>query len=236
MSDDIGYGNMGVRETASDQNVIAFAIAAILSRMCTVRIVRVQAVHANDGDEPQSPGTVDVLPLVNMLDGNGNSTQHGTVHGMPWVRLQGGTSAVVADPKVDDIGLALISDRDISNVKSTKDQADPGSRRTFDLADGLYLGALFGAIPENFLLFKSAGGFKLVDKFGNVIESTDQGFELTPASGGAFLMNGDGKFTGEVYAFWGSGFQVGASTHSHTQPNDSHGDVEAPTAMPTPGT
>lgn len=46
---------------------------------------------------------------------------------------------------------------------------------------------------------------------------------------------GDIKTTGDVIAKVGAS-QVGLSTHAHTQPNDSHGDTEQPTASPTPGT
>lgn len=47
--------------------------------------------------------------------------------------------------------------------------------------------------------------------------------------------NKDIKTSGDVIAKVGAG-QVALSTHTHTQPNDSHGDVESPTAAPTGGT
>lgn len=42
--------------------------------------------------------------------------------------------------------------------------------------------------------------------------------------------------TGNIIAGAGTGDQVGLQTHTHTQPNDSHGDTEQPTSAPTPGT
>jgi Phage protein Gp138 N-terminal domain len=42
--------------------------------------------------------------------------------------------------------------------------------------------------------------------------------------------------TGAVVAGFGTGDQVGLQTHTHTQPNDSHGDTEEPTNAPTAGT
>lgn len=44
------------------------------------------------------------------------------------------------------------------------------------------------------------------------------------------------RFAGEVYAKFGTGTQVGLSTHVHAQGNDTHGDAEVPTNSPTGGT
>lgn len=46
---------------------------------------------------------------------------------------------------------------------------------------------------------------------------------------------GNIETSGEITAKHGAG-AVGLSSHTHTQPNDSHGDVEQPTASPTGGT
>lgn len=42
--------------------------------------------------------------------------------------------------------------------------------------------------------------------------------------------------SGAVVAGFGTGDAVGLQSHTHTQPNDSHNDVEQPTAAPTGGT
>jgi phage gp45-like len=49
-------------------------------------------------------------------------------------------------------------------------------------------------------------------------------------------MTGDLHVTGEVVRGWGTGDQVTLGRHTHTQGGDSHGDSEAPTNPPTPGT
>lgn len=51
-----------------------------------------------------------------------------------------------------------------------------------------------------------------------------------------FQVTGQINATGNVIAGTGTGDQVGLQTHTHTQPNDSAGDVEQPTNAPTPGT
>lgn len=53
-------------------------------------------------------------------------------------------------------------------------------------------------------------------------------------SGGTYTH--DLKTGGNIIAGFGGGDQVGLQTHSHAQPNDSHGDTEGPTAAPTAGT
>lgn len=70
---------------------------------------------------------------------------------------------------------------------------------------------------------------------GNLIVTGNMeiGGQILGDAGGTYA--GDIVTTGEVIAKSGAG-QVGLSTHTHTQPNDSHNDVEQPTAAPTGGT
>ncbi len=149
----VGYGQQWPSDSGSDLNNVAFVVRQMIARLETMRLVQVKAVHGN-GDVA-APGTVDVLPLVNQADGGGYSKPHGTVYGIPWWRLQGGGSAVICDPEVGDIGFVAVSNRDISKVKATRAQADPGSYRRFDLADGVYVGALLGNAPTKYVLFAS---------------------------------------------------------------------------------
>lgn len=53
---------------------------------------------------------------------------------------------------------------------------------------------------------------------------------------GNMTLTGDLAATGAVVAGSGGADQVGLQTHTHTQPNDSHGDVEGATNAPTAGT
>jgi phage baseplate assembly protein gpV len=71
--------------------------------------------------------------------------------------MQGGTSAVILDPQAGDIGVAVFASRDISKVKSTKAQANPGSYRQYDFADGMYLGGMLNGVPLQYIRFGSTG-------------------------------------------------------------------------------
>ena len=124
----------------------------VLSRVSSATLVQVKKV-TNKG-EVKEVGTVDVLPLVNMQDGAAKQFKHQVVHGIPYFRLQGGADkAVIMDPKVDDIGVMVLADRDISKVKKTKKQAPPGSWRRFDMADGLFFPCFLGGKPKTYVQF-----------------------------------------------------------------------------------
>jgi hypothetical protein len=102
---------------------------------------------------------VDVQPLVNQIDGSNppNATPHTIIYGVAYLRMQGGSNAIIMDPEPGDIGLAVFASRDISKVKSTQGQANPGSLRAFDFADGMYVGGMLNAAPTQYVQFAPTG-------------------------------------------------------------------------------
>lgn len=135
------------------RNNLQFAIQQALAKVQTASVVKVIAC-SNDG-ELSPVGTVDVQILVNQISGQSVATPHVTMYGLPYLRIQGGSNAVIIDPKLGDIGIAVFASRDITKVKSTKKQANPGSFRTHDFADGMYLGGLLNGIPTQYVRFLS---------------------------------------------------------------------------------
>jgi len=125
-----------------------FVIRSILAGLHHVDLVRVVTVAG---------GLVDVQPIVNQLDANGNAVAHGIVNDLPYYRMQGGGNGIIMDPEAGDIGMCLFADRDISAVVATRDTANPGSARRCDMADGVYLGGLLNAEPTQFISFTAAG-------------------------------------------------------------------------------
>lgn len=122
-------------------------------------LVKVTAVS---GGGTGSPAIVSVQPLVNQVDGIGNQTPHGIVHGLPCFRFQGGASAFIVDPVVGDIGDAVICDRDISTVKATQAQSGPGSFRSNSWSDGCYFGGFLNGMASRYVML-SGGGVSIVD-------------------------------------------------------------------------
>lgn len=156
MTNEFGFrGTADATSGGSDYNATRFMILQALGDISTVKLVEVVAVTNAGGLSPV--GFVDVKPLVNQLDGYDNAVDHGIVHNIPYFRLQGGTNAVILDPQEGDIGMCGFCDRDISSVKSSRAQANPGSKRRFDMADGLYVGGFLNGEPQQYVQFSSAG-------------------------------------------------------------------------------
>lgn len=176
-------------DDSSEFNKISFIVTQALRLVNSATLVQVKKV-TNNG-EVQSPTLVDVLPLVNLIDGMGKSQKHDIVHDLPYFRLQGGTNAIICDPKVGDIGIAVFADRDISSVKKNKAQSNPGSWRRFDLADGMYFGSVLGAVPVQYLDFNE-NGITIADKNGNTITMDDNGVEIDDTNGNTVTMDSDG--------------------------------------------
>lgn len=188
MSDKTFAGFQSLFDGNSEYNRMAFVFQTLAAELCTATLVLVKAVNNTGGVEPV--GLVDVQPMVAQVDGKGQATPHGTIHNVPYFRLQGGPNAVIMDPAVGDIGLAVFASRDISSVKANKAPANPGSPRLFSWSDGLYIGGFLNGTPVNYIRFDNAG---------NVT--------IKPAA--TVTVDGDLVVTGDVTA-------SGTSLHTHT--------------------
>ena len=146
-------GQIGASDAANQFNKHSFQIRQMLGRLSTGKLVKVMKI--TPGQNGQA-GTIDVQLITNQLDGEGNSTPHGTVYAIPYVRVQNGQHAVIMDPVIGDIGLAHIMDRDISSNVQNRGQANPGSNRRFDPSDGIYLGGILNAAATTY--FQQASG------------------------------------------------------------------------------
>jgi hypothetical protein len=138
-----------------DINKTRFILQQVLAKMQTATLVQVVSCTNSGGDS--AVGFADVLPLVNQIDGQGGSTPHSVVHNIPYFRVQGGANAIILDPAVGDIGICVFASRDISAVKTTKAQANPGSYRSFAFSDGLYLGGVLNGEPTQYIQFTNEG-------------------------------------------------------------------------------
>lgn len=256
----IGAGQQDPNSSTSMFNMHLFMISQMIGRVGTMKIVKVLKVTPGEGDgDVKTAGTVDVQPLVNQIDGNGNATPHGTVYGLPWSRMQGGKNCVVCDPVVGDIGLIVISDRDISAVKKAKKASNPGSRRKYSPSDGVYIGGALNVAPEQYLQF-TADGVRLVDKTGNSIALSSTGIAITPATGmpvtvagnlvvsgalelaGALKGAAGGTYAGNfetaggITAGKGTGDQVTLQNHTHLYDRPTGPSAPAQSVKPTAGT
>lgn len=145
---------------ASDWATTQFMIQQRMSQLNTAALATVVSVTNSGGISPV--GRVNVRLLVNMVAGDGTQVPHGTIFDLPYYRLQGGTNAVILDPQVGDIGVALFCSRDIQGVKANPQAAvangaPPSSAAQFSYADGLYLGGFLNAVPVQYVAFAADG-------------------------------------------------------------------------------
>ncbi len=244
MSDDLLVGNADPSSASSEFTAQEFHVQQALSQINTATVVKiVRAPYDKDGKDidPGSVvpvGFVDVQPMINQIDGRGQPTAHGTVFRLSYHRFQGGGNAIIADPEKDDIGQMVVNSRDTSSVRATNDVANPGSRRKFDLADGIYVGSpQQKEKPEQYLSFPK-GGIVICSKDGWKITFNEDGIKLE-AKGNTITMEEDGvKINGALVNKDGDVITkkgVNLDTHTHNQGNDSHGDSEVPTDEPNVG-
>lgn len=218
MSDSHTYSTDVAGVTQFD--LLRFFFSQAQARVRIATIVQVLVV-TNDGDV-SAVGFVDIQPMVQQVDGAGKTVNLPPIYHVPYLRLQGGTNAVILDPQVGDIGIAIMGDRDLSSVKSTKGIAPPGSARRNSLADALYLGGILNGVPQQYVQFNSSGitvlspNFVTVKapnmKLDGVVEVTGATtFDSTVHVKGAQTNDSTITATGEV-----TGNNVKLSTHPHS--------------------
>lgn len=179
-------GTADLSTAGSEWNTLHFAIKQIVGRMATATIVIVRAVRE---------GVVDVQPMVHQVAGDGSPVPHGVIVGIPAWRYQAGPSAIVLDPAVGDIGVAIFAHTDISKVKNTRAPALPDTRRRFDWADGIYFGGVLNPPPAQEIRL-DAGGITITSLDGQPVNiNAPGGANITAPT---TTITGDASITGNV--------------------------------------
>lgn len=211
------------QDTSSDAGLQAFIFQRMLMSNAFITIALVTEV-SESGDQ------VSVKPMVEGFTGAGDRIPKTEIYGVPVWRLQRGASAVIMPPVVGDIGMIAICDRDISGIKATKESSMPGSSRTHNYADAIYLGGVLNASPSQYVRFRD-DGIDVVSPLAVTITApvvevnADTSLTLNSAS---IVMNGpvsqgDGSFAGD-FKFKGNitaqgevtGKGIKLSDHVHT--------------------
>jgi hypothetical protein len=204
------FGQRGTFDDSSDFNARDFHIRQIIGEVRTAVPVKIIAVHG--GGVGAAP-TVDVQPMVNQIDGQGNATPHGIIYGIPVSRSQGGAAGVIMDPVAGDVGHIIISDRDTSSLRANAGaQSNPGSMRTHDLSDGVYHGAMLNAVIPTRYVNLNGPGIHIVDEFGNSIQTGANGVNI---NGLIIDLNGNLTTPGSIQAGTGTADSVTLQHHKH---------------------
>lgn len=148
------YGQTDPTSDNGDWNKLRFAIQQQMLGLNTSMPVRVLSVQAA-GLAPV--GFVSIQILVDQVTGNDLTVPHGEIPNVPYMRLQGGANAVIIDPQVGDIGIACFASRDISAAKNARQVAPPGSRRSYDCSDAMYIGGILNGTPTQYIQFTDGG-------------------------------------------------------------------------------
>ena len=131
-------------------NVMDYMIKTIMKESINTAIPVVVTSVTRNGDG-SGAGTLSAKPLIMQRDGENNSIPNGEIPSLPYFRYQFGENAVICDPEVGDVGLAIFAQSDCSNLNGENTEKQPGSFRTFDMSDGFYLGGFWGKKPKNFI-------------------------------------------------------------------------------------
>lgn len=148
------YAHNGATSPTSGFNSLRFAMDMAADAKMTCTICQVKKVKTDSG--VSAIGRVEVQPMVQMVDGISRTIDHVSVYNLPYVRMVGGKSAVIIDPQENDIGIVVVADRDISGVKNSKKVSPPGSARSNNIADGIFIGSVLSEKPESYVRFVDA--------------------------------------------------------------------------------
>jgi len=148
------YGFTDPTTTQGEWNKQKFVIQQEMSDLNTSLPVRVESVT---GVGVNPVGFVSLKILVDQITGNDMTIPHDVIANVPYVRIQGGSNAVIIDPQVGDIGMAIFCSRDISAVKNARQAAPPGSRRMYSFSDCAYLGGILNGAPTQYIQFTAGG-------------------------------------------------------------------------------
>jgi hypothetical protein len=201
----LGIGYQEPLHGNSEVNRTTFLHDRAMAAVRTMMPVKIIKIYKGNQYPPQTQalqgeiataGFVDVQPVVSQVDGGGQSMQHSIIYGIPFMRMYGGTNALIMDPVKGDIGYITVGDRDVSafwksavgqgqngglggntNNTTSASSAGPGtsgaggilpaSRRRFSPSDSVYVGGVLNQKPKQYVTFMS-NGIQFSDSNGNV--------------------------------------------------------------------
>lgn len=211
----------------SDYNALDFFVRSVIRNSISTAIPVVVTGVTRNGSSGRAE-YVSALPLITSTDADGNAIEPVEIPKMPFFRLQHGTAAIVCDPVVGDVGLAIFAQKDVSGNDGATEPRAPATFRTFDMSDGFYLGGFFGKKPETFIHIEQSGEIVIncanatVNASGNV-KTTANYTEITAPSN---KINGTLTVTGLITGTGGLAIS-GGSGASVTGSMTTTGDVKA---------
>lgn len=192
--------NRKLNSGASEYNALSFMMEQMIKGMVNTAI----PVRVDSCTKPGvggAAGYVSATPLVQQRGADGKALDTVSIPQLPYFRLQCGSAAVVLDPQPGDIGLAICSQQDSSNVQAgTSDPVQAGSFRCFDLSDSFYVGGFMNQAPQTFVHLDPEKGEAYIKAPTKITIDAPQielkgALTMGGASGGADTITLDGNVT-----------------------------------------
>ena len=230
MSDKELSANYDNFASSNPLNSMEFFIRSLISQVVSTSLPVVVTAVERKGEEAGA-GYVTVKPLLQPRNNSGDGLEVTTIPKLPYFRLQHGKAAIICDPKVGDIGLAVVAKQDISNINGSTTPKVPATYRKFDPSDSFYIGGFWGKAPEVFIHLEDEGTIKIKAPTKISMEAPEcevnastsftvnssqinlNGPISVGGSGGA-----DATFTGDVNA---KGISLTSHTHTGVQSGNS---------------
>lgn len=230
MSDKELSANYDNFASSNPLNSMEFFIRSLISQVVSTSLPVVVTAVERKGEEAGA-GYVTVKPLLQPRNNSGDGLEVTTIPKLPYFRLQHGKAAIICDPKVGDIGLAVVAKHDISNINGSTTPKVPATYRKFDPSDSFYIGGFWGKAPEVFIHLEDEGTIKIKAPTKITIESPECEVNASvsftvnsaqinlngPISGGG-SGGADATFTGDVNA---KGISLTSHTHTGVQSGNS---------------
>lgn len=194
------------QDVSSDGNSLAFALRQMIGQFVFIEIVQVENVNSITRSDGKTYKTLDVKPLLHGVTADNEIIDNETIYNIHYLRLQRGSSGVIMDPEVGDIGLAAVCDRDVSNVLYTGKSAAPAKpNQLHNASNAIYLTGIasLNGDPTQYIQFLP-DGIDIVSPL--VLNINAPAVDIT----GSVTVNGDLTATGEVKAKG-----IALSTHVH---------------------
>lgn len=235
MSDKELSANYDNFASSNPLNSMEFFIRSLISQVVSTSLPVVVTAVERKGEEAGA-GYVTVKPLLQPRNNSGDGLEVTTIPKLPYFRLQHGKAAIICDPKVGDIGLAVVAKHDISNINGSTTPKVPATYRKFDPSDSFYIGGFWGKAPEVFIHLEDEGTIKIKAPTKITMEAPEcevnasTSFTVNsaqinlngPISGGGSA-GADATFSGDVTAK-----NISLTSHTHTGVQSGNSSTGAP--------
>ena len=130
---------------------------SLITNVNTAIPCKVVAIEKQEQRGVNIVGFVDIQLMIEQTNGQKKGNETAIICNVPYIRIQGGTNAVIIDPEINDLGVAIFSSRDITNFKEARRQTPPATWRKFSISDAIYIGGIRNQKPVQYIHFRNDG-------------------------------------------------------------------------------